>query len=56
MERGITQKVRIQMITRRLGESNGGIVLLCRGAFDEPTKLALNYGVVYNDGEGRRSN
>ncbi len=44
----VTRNVRIQMTTRRRGESDGGIVLLCRGAFDEPTKLALNYGVVYN--------
>jgi len=33
------------MITRRRGESDGDIVSLCRGAFDKPTKLALNYGV-----------
>jgi hypothetical protein len=38
------------MITRRRGESDAGIVELCRGAFDEPTQLALNYGVVYKKG------
>ncbi len=34
------------MITRK-EESDGSIVVLCRGAFDETTKLELNYGVVY---------